>query len=286
MLEVSGITKSFGGLKAVDSASLDVQAGEIVALIGPNGAGKTTLFAILAGFHQPDAGRTVFDGRDIAGLPPHQICAAGMVRTFQITQPFARITVRENIMVGAYLRIDDRSKARDRAEAVAAQVGMAAQLDRLGADLTVAGHSEVFALGDMALAHRADGSPAPLPGLAPVAMQQGSYAAEAIQARLRGHDPRPFHYRDKGNLATIGRARAVADIKGLQLSGLPAWLIWLVVHLFYLIGFQNRVVVVLRWSFSFLTKGRGARLITVELPVAREARADGPSETELIVARR
>jgi NADH:ubiquinone reductase (H+-translocating) len=132
----------------------------------------------------------------------------------------------------------------------------------VGPDLTVAGHPEVFALGDMALTHRADGSAAPLPGLAPVAMQQGSYAADAIQARLRGHEPRPFRYRDKGNLATIGRARAVADIKGLQLSGLPAWLIWLVVHLYYLIGFQNRVVVVLRWSFSFLTKGRGARLIT------------------------
>jgi len=143
MLEVSGISKSFGGLKAVDGASLDVQAGEIVALIGPNGAGKTTLFAALAGFHRPDAGRVVFDGRDITGLPPHRICAAGMVRTFQITQPFAKITVRENIMVGAYLRIEDRSKARDRAEAVAAQVGMAAQLDRLGADLTVAGRKRL-----------------------------------------------------------------------------------------------------------------------------------------------
>jgi NADH dehydrogenase len=134
----------------------------------------------------------------------------------------------------------------------------------VGPDLTVAGHPDVFALGDMALPHRADGTPAPLPGLAPVAMQQGSYAAGAIGARLRRREPRPFRYRDKGNLATIGRARAVADIKGLQLSGLPAWLIWLVVHLFYLIGFQNRIVVVLRWSFSFLTRGRGARLITVE----------------------
>ena len=143
MLEVSGISKSFGGLKAVDGASLDVQAGEIVALIGPNGAGKTTLFATLAGFHRPDAGRIVFDGRNITGLPPHRICAAGMVRTFQITQPFAKISVRENIMVGAYLRIDDRSEARDRAEAVAAQVGMAAQLDRLGADLTVAGRKRL-----------------------------------------------------------------------------------------------------------------------------------------------
>jgi NADH dehydrogenase len=136
----------------------------------------------------------------------------------------------------------------------------------VGPDLTVAGHPEVFALGDMAL------TTDPLPGLAPVAMQQGSYAARAVRARLRGREPRPFRYRDKGNLATIGRARAVADIKGAQLSGFPAWLIWLVVHLFYLIGFQNRVVVVLRWSFSFLTKGRGARLITVEAraPIAAQ----------------
>jgi NADH:quinone reductase (non-electrogenic) len=156
----------------------------------------------------------------------------------------------------------------------------------VGPDLTVAGHPEVFALGDMALPHRADGSPAPLPGLAPVAMQQGSYAAETIEARLQGREPRPFRYRDKGNLATIGRARAVADIKGLHLSGLPAWLIWLVVHLFYLIGFQNRVVVVLRWSFSFLTKGRAARLITAELPVAGARGEDARRGVDLIAARR
>jgi branched-chain amino acid transport system ATP-binding protein len=143
MLEVSGVSKSFGGLKAVDSASLDVQAGEIVALIGPNGAGKTTLFATLAGFHKPDAGRIVFAGSDITGEPPHRICAAGMVRTFQITQPFARISVRENLMVGAYLRVRDRGESRRRAEAAAAQVGMAGQLDRLGADLTVAGRKRL-----------------------------------------------------------------------------------------------------------------------------------------------
>jgi branched-chain amino acid transport system ATP-binding protein len=143
MLEASGISKSFGGLRAVDGASLDVQPGEIVALIGPNGAGKTTLFATLAGFHRPDAGRIVFDGRDIGGEPPHRICAAGMVRTFQITQPFAKISVRENLMVGAYLRVADRGEARRRAEAVATQVGMAGQLDRLGADLTVAGRKRL-----------------------------------------------------------------------------------------------------------------------------------------------
>ncbi|WIM10685.1 ABC transporter ATP-binding protein [Enhydrobacter sp.] len=143
MLEASGISKSFGGLRAVDGASLDVQPGEIVALIGPNGAGKTTLFATLAGFHHPDAGRIVFDGRDIGGEPPHRICAAGMVRTFQITQPFAKISVRENLMVGAYLRVADRGEARRRAEAVATQVGMAGQLDRLGADLTVAGRKRL-----------------------------------------------------------------------------------------------------------------------------------------------
>ena len=143
MLEVAGLSKSFGGLKAVDEASLKVDAGEIVGLIGPNGAGKTTLFAAIAGFHRPDAGRIAFDGRDITGLPPHKICVAGMVRTFQITQPFAKITVRENIMVGAYLATADRRAAAAKAEAVAAQVGMADQLDQNGADLTVAGRKRL-----------------------------------------------------------------------------------------------------------------------------------------------
>jgi NADH dehydrogenase len=94
-------------------------------------------------------------------------------------------------------------------------------------------------------------------------MQQGGYAASIVRARLRGRDTPPFRYHDKGNLATIGRAAAVADIKGLRLSGLIAWITWLVVHLWYLIGFQNRVLVLIRWSFSFATHGRGARLITV-----------------------
>ena len=101
-----------------------------------------------------------------------------------------------------------------------------------------------------------------LPGVAPVAMQQGRYAASVVRARLRGREHGVFRYRDKGNLATIGRAAAVADIKGVRLSGFPAWAAWLVVHLWYLIGFQNRLLVLIRWSFSFATRGRGARLIT------------------------
>jgi len=143
MLEVRGLSKSFGGLKAVDQASLDVRQGEIVGLIGPNGAGKTTLFAAIAGFHAPDAGRVAFEGKDITGLAPHRICAAGMVRTFQITQPFAKISVRENIMVGAYFRTADRKLAEREAEAVASMVDMAGQLDQMGADLTVAGRKRL-----------------------------------------------------------------------------------------------------------------------------------------------
>ena len=155
--------------------------------------------------------------------------------------------------------------ASEVAAALAAESG--AELDRagrvsVGPDLTLPGHPEVIALGDMVQLHDAEGRPVPLPGLAPVAMQQGRYAARAISERLRGKEPPPFRYRDKGNLATIGRAKAVADIKGLQLSGLLAWLTWLFVHLFYLIGLQNRLLVFIRWTFSFVTRGRGARLIT------------------------
>jgi NADH dehydrogenase len=144
-----------------------------------------------------------------------------------------------------------------------------AERDRAGRvtvepDLTLPGHPEVFALGDMVRVRAADGSSVALPGVAPVAMQQGRYAAEVVRARLAGRDTPPFRYRDKGNLATIGRAAAVADIKGLRLSGFIAWITWLVVHLWYLVGFQNRLLVFIRWSFSFATRGRGARLITGE----------------------
>jgi NADH dehydrogenase len=137
-----------------------------------------------------------------------------------------------------------------------------AERDRAGRvtvepDLTLPGHPEVFALGDMVRLHDAV-----LPGVAPVAMQQGRYAARVVRDRLRGKPSPPFRYRDKGNLATIGRAAAVADIKGLHLSGFFAWITWLVVHLWYLVGFQNRVLVFIRWSVSFATHGRGARLIT------------------------
>ena len=151
--------------------------------------------------------------------------------------------------------------AADLAAATGARLDRAGRV-AVGPDLTLPGHPEVIALGDMVQVHDAEGNPLGLPGLAPVAMQQGRYAARAVRERLRGRQPSPFRYRDKGNLATIGRAKAVADIKGLQLSGLLAWLTWLFVHLFYLIGLQNRLLVFTRWTFSFITRGRGARLIT------------------------
>ena len=151
-----------------------------------------------------------------------------------------------------------------------------AELDPAGrvtveTDLTLPGHPEVFALGDMVVVRDENGGTTVLPGVAPVAMQQGRYVARAVRARLEGDLVRPFRYRDKGNLATIGRGAAVADIKGLKLSGLAAWVAWLLVHIWYLIGFQNKLVVITRWTFSFFTHGRGARLIT-ELDAERDER--------------
>ena len=131
----------------------------------------------------------------------------------------------------------------------------------VGPDLTVPGHAEVLALGDMVRVLACDGEAVTLPGLAPVAMQQGRYAARAIRNRLRGRTPSPFRYHDKGNLATIGRSRAVADIRGLHLAGFAAWATWLTVHLFYLIGFQNRLFVIVRWTVAYFSRRRGARLI-------------------------
>jgi NADH dehydrogenase len=205
--------------------------------------------------------------------------AARSLRKLGVTPMFGATVVgvdRDGVTV------EDGSGARDRiptrtvvwaagvsASTLASRLGelTGAEVDRAGRltvepDLTLPRHPEVFALGDMVTVRDPSGAAVSYPGVAPVAMQQGRYAGEVIRARLRGRETGPFRYRDKGNLATIGRAAAVADIKGLKLSGLIAWLIWLFVHLWYLVGFQNRLLVFIQWFFSFASHGRGARLIT------------------------
>jgi NADH:ubiquinone reductase (H+-translocating) len=157
--------------------------------------------------------------------------------------------------------------ASELASMLAEQAG--AEVDRAGRvevseNLSLPGHPEVLAIGDMVRIRQTSGPPVALPGLAPVAMQEGRHAAAVVEDRIQGRPGRPFHYLDKGNLATIGRSRAVADIKGIHLSGFIAWATWLTVHLFYLIGFENRLLVVIRWAFSFAAHGRGARLIAGE----------------------
>jgi NADH dehydrogenase len=127
------------------------------------------------------------------------------------------------------------------------------------ADLTVPGHPEIFVIGDLAYREQ---NGKPLPGVAPVAMQQGGFVARAIQARIKGTNIAPFHYHDKGSLAVIGRAAGVADFGRFRFHGFLAWLLWLSVHLTYLVQFQNRLIVFIRWGLQYLTFSRGARLIT------------------------
>ena len=143
LLSLAGVSIAFGGLRAVQAVSLSVRPGTLSALIGPNGAGKTTLFALMSGFLRPDSGRVHFDGRDITGQAPHLNARAGMTRTFQIVQPFAAQTVRENIAVGAHLHLRARGEALAAADAVAQRVGLAALLDQPAGELTVAGRKRL-----------------------------------------------------------------------------------------------------------------------------------------------
>ncbi len=143
MLEAQALTRRFGGLTAVDAASLKIEAGEIVSLIGPNGAGKTTLFALISGFLKPDEGNVVFEGQDVTGLKPHQICQRGLVRTFQLVQPFANLSVRENIAIGAHTRLRGRARALAKAAEVAELLGMTGALDQAAGSLTVAGRKRL-----------------------------------------------------------------------------------------------------------------------------------------------
>jgi NADH dehydrogenase len=141
-----------------------------------------------------------------------------------------------------------------------------ARLDRAGRvivedDLSIPGHPELFVIGDLSSFTHQGGNP--LPGVAPVAMQQGSYVARLIQRRLAGREkPAAFHYFNKGNLATVGRNRAVAEFGRLHISGFPAWFTWVFVHLMYLVEFENRLLVFTEWVYNYVTRNRGARLIT------------------------
>jgi NADH dehydrogenase len=127
-------------------------------------------------------------------------------------------------------------------------------------DLSISNHPEVFVVGDLATLKGADGNP--LPGLAAVALQEGTYVGKLISGEVRGKARKPFKYWDKGSLATIGRAAAIAQIGKIHISGFIAWLAWLFVHIFFLIGFRNRILVFIQWAWSYITYERGARLIT------------------------
>jgi len=145
LLEVKGLTKTFGGLTAVGDLSFALESGEILGLIGPNGAGKTTLFNLVTGFYRPDAGTVFFKGEDITALRPHKICSRGIARTFQITQPFANLTVLENVKIGAYGRIPSNKEATQEALRILETVGLHEKRNDLASALPV-GHRKSLEL--------------------------------------------------------------------------------------------------------------------------------------------
>jgi len=143
LLEVQNIVKRFGGLVAVSDFSLSLDEGKIVALIGPNGAGKTTAFNVIAGYYKADEGKVLFHGRNITNKRPDQICALGLVRTFQVVRPFRGISVRENVMVGAYARTNDTNAARAKAHEVLGILGMSHISDQMASGLPIAGRKRL-----------------------------------------------------------------------------------------------------------------------------------------------
>jgi NADH dehydrogenase len=220
------------------------------------------------------------DDRVLTSFPPSLSAKAARALEELGVTPMLQRTVTDVDTEGVTIQAGDgdseRVPARTviwaagvRASSLAAELGREAEaeVDRAGrlivdSHLTLKGHPEVIALGDMVRVRSSSGEMETLPGVAPVAIQQGRYAGRLVDDRLRNHATPPFRYHDKGNLATIGRARAVADLHFVRVNGALAWLIWLFVHIWYLIGFQNRLLVIIRWAFSFITRGRGARLIT------------------------
>jgi NADH dehydrogenase len=281
-------------LRSLEAAEVEEDAGKRAALLtfavvgaGPTGVEMAGQIAEIArdtrrDFRVADTGHArvlLIEAADrvLLTFPPRLSARAFRALESLGVTPLVNTTVTDLDGEGVVVRVGDDERripaktiiwaAGVLAASIAGHLAAAAgaQIDRAGRivvepDLTVEGHPEVIAIGDMVKVR----SEPPYPGVAPVAMQMGRYAAKLVRARLRGERAGDFAYHDKGNLATIGRARAVADLHRLRLSGFPAWAMWLLIHLWYLIGFQNRLLVFLRWSISFFTHGRGARLITGE----------------------
>jgi NADH:ubiquinone reductase (H+-translocating) len=177
--------------------------------------------------------------------------------TFAVGNSIERISTRTVIWAGG---VTVAPLGRTLANRTKAETDKSGKI-KVGPDLTIANFPDIYVIGDLALAQDRNGQP--LPGLAQVAMQGGTYAARAIIRKINGKpQQKPFEYFDKGNLAVIGRAAAVANIFGVHLSGLPAWLVWVFVHLLYIIEFQSRIVVFVQWAIQDLTFSRGARIIT------------------------
>jgi NADH:ubiquinone reductase (H+-translocating) len=211
----------------------------------------------------------------IKGVMVTYICADGV--TFQHGNATESLAARTVIWAGGVTTTPLGERLAQRTKAETDRNGRI----KVRPDLTIPNYRDIFIIGD--LAHTADEKGNPLPGVAQVAMQGGAYAAKTIRARVAGKLPlRPFHYFNKGDMAVIGRAAAVANIFGVHLSGWPAWLIWLFVHLMYIVEFQSRVLVFVQWGFEYLTFSRGARLITgtaatdsVSKPEALQNMGDG-----------
>lgn len=143
LLEAKGLTKRFGGLVAVNNLSLTVEKGQIVALIGPNGAGKTTAFNMISGFYKPNEGEVFFDGQNITGLRPDQVCKLGLARTFQVVKPFPELSALDNVMVGAYSRTNDNHIAREKSREILDFLGMGGMEKQLAGSLPIAGRKRL-----------------------------------------------------------------------------------------------------------------------------------------------
>jgi NADH dehydrogenase len=213
------------------------------------------------------------------GVMVQQIDKEGL--TVESSGRATRITARTVIWAGGVTMTPLAKTIGNRTSAPADAMGRI----KVNPDLTVPGYPDFYVIGDLASAAGTDGKP--LPGVAPVAMQQGAYAARVIARRARGNmtPPAPFKYVDKGNLAVIGRAAAVANVFGRHIWGLPAWLIWAFIHLLQIVQAESRLVVFIRWAIQYLTFNRSARLITgsasTDLDFSSEANWDNPISQDL-----
>ena len=260
-ITLKNVVKTFQTFRAVRGVSLEIGSGELVALLGPSGSGKTTILRMVAGLEYPDGGQVFFGEVDAPDIPVRQRGVDVRLSTAMVEATAEGVTLRSGEFIPSRTLIWAAGVIGSLIPGLEKAADERSGRYSVDDNCRLIGYDDVYALGDIARMSADPAWPKGHPQVATVAIQQGRYLGELLAARAKGEKVEAFRYKHKGSMATIGRKRAVVDIGKRTFGGTLAWLLWMFVHVIQLVGFRNRIMVLVNWAWKYLSWKNTIRLI-------------------------